>query len=78
VKLFHEHPFGQAEEHLYLKNQLDFLVEEEKKTFLLPDYCKGGELYIGLEEAEPTQVASLLVQVLEGSENPEAESFTEK
>lgn len=78
VKLFHEHPFGQAEEHPYLKNQLDFLEEEEKKTFLLPDYCKGGELYIGLEEAEPTQVASLLVQVLEGSENPEAESFTGK
>jgi hypothetical protein len=78
VKLFHEHPFGQAEEHIYLKNQLDFLDVEEKKTFLLPDYCKGGELYIGLENAEPTQVASLLVQVLEGSENPEAESFTGK
>ncbi|WP_372947679.1 baseplate J/gp47 family protein [Mariniphaga sp.] len=78
VKLFHEHPFGQAEEHLYLKNQLDFLDDEEKKTFLLPDYCKGGELYIGLEEAEPTQTVSLLVQVLEGSENPEAESFTGK
>lgn len=78
IKLFHEHPFGQAEEHLYLKNQLDFLDDEEKKTFLLPDYCKGGELYIGLEEAEPTQTVSLLVQVLEGSENPEAESFTGK
>jgi hypothetical protein len=78
VKLFHEHPFGQAEEHLYLKSQLDFLVAEEQKTFLLPDYCKGGELYIGLEEAEPTQTVSLLVQVLEGSENPEAESFTGK
>jgi hypothetical protein len=78
VKLFHEHPFGQAEEHLYLKNQLDFLLDAEKKTFLLPDYCKGGELYIGLEEAEPTQTVSLLVQVLEGSENPEAESFTGK
>ncbi len=78
IKLFHEHPFGQAEEHLYLKNQLDFLEEEEKKTFLLPDYCKGGELYIGLEDAEPTQVVSLLVKVLEGSENPEAESFTGK
>ncbi len=78
IKLFHEHPFGQAEEHLYLKNQLDFLDDVEKKTFLLPDYCKGGELYIGLEEAEPTQTVSLLVQVLEGSENPEAESFTGK
>lgn len=78
IKLFHEHPFGQAEEHLYLKNQLDFLDESEKKTFLIPDYCKGGELYIGLNEAEPLQTVSLLVQVLEGSENPEAESFTGK
>lgn len=78
VKLFHEHPFGQAEEHPYLKNRLDFLEDDEQKTFLLPDYCKGGELYIGLEEAEPSQTVSLLVQVLEGSENPEAESFTGK
>lgn len=78
VKLFHEHPFGQAEEHPYLKDQLDFLDADEKKAFLLPDYCKGGELYIGLDEAEPSQTVSLLVQVLEGSENPEAESFTGK
>ena len=78
IMLFHEHPFGQVEEHPFLKNQLSFLDEDEKKAFLLPDYCNGGELYIGLENAEPTQTVSLLVQVLEGSENPEADSFTGK
>ena len=66
LKLFHLHPFGQSEQKR----------DEEKKFFLLPEYCNGGELYIGLENAEPTQVISLLIQVMEGSENPEAETFT--
>lgn len=78
VKLFHEHPFGQAEEHPFLKNRLPFLAQSDKDTFLLPTYCKGGELYIGLENARPLQQVSLLVQVLEGSENPMAETFTGK
>ncbi len=75
VLLFHEHPFGQAEEHPYLKSQFGFIDDEEKSTRLLPAYKKGGELYIGLEDVEPLQQVSLLVQVLEGSENPEADSF---
>jgi hypothetical protein len=78
VKLFHEHPFGQAEEHPYLKNQLSFLAQSVKSILLLPTYCKGGELYIGLENAVPLQQVSLLVQVLEGSENPLSETFTGK
>ncbi|MBN2635894.1 MAG: baseplate J/gp47 family protein [Prolixibacteraceae bacterium] len=76
VKLFHEFPFGQAEQHPYLKNQLDFI--SDKKIYLVPTYCKGGELYIGIENAENLQQVSLLVQVLEGSENPLAESFVGK
>ncbi|MBT3385307.1 MAG: phage baseplate protein [Prolixibacteraceae bacterium] len=84
IKLFHEHPFGQAEEHAYLKLKTGFLYpdfEENKDTIpsvLLPRYCKGGELLIGLENAKTLQQVSLLVQVLEGSENPEVESFTGK
>jgi len=76
LMLFHEHPFGQSEEHPYLRQQLDFIDDEDNKNFLVPTYCKGGELYIGLENVEKLQQVSLLVQVLEGSENPEAESFT--
>ena len=78
LKLFHEHPFGQSEEHAYLKQQLDFLANADKKTFLVPTYCKGGELCIGLENAQTGQTISLLVQVLEGSENPLADSFMGK
>lgn len=78
LMLFHEHPFGQSEQHIDLKNQLDFLSEESKKIVLVPTYCEGGELYIGLENAKNLQTVSLLVQVLEGSENPEADSFIGK
>jgi len=84
IKLYHLHPFGQCEEHNYLK-----LFKHQKgirdvydgtniHTYLLPEYCQGGELLIGLENAEVQQNISLLVQVLEGSENPEAETFEEQ
>lgn len=78
LKVFHEHPFGQSEEHPFLKNQLSFLSAADKKIYAVPTYCKGGELYIGLENVLPQQQVSLLVQVLEGSENPEADSFVGK
>ncbi|NOR75029.1 MAG: phage baseplate protein [Draconibacterium sp.] len=75
VALFHEHPFGQTEEHPYLKSKLDFLNDNDNNNFLVPTYNKGGELFIGLENVGKLQTVSLLVQVLEGSENPQAESF---
>lgn len=78
LKLFHEHPFGQSEEHPYLKNKPGFLSDDNKKLNLVPTYCKGGELYIGLESAEKLQQVSLLIQAFEGSENPLADSFTGK
>jgi hypothetical protein len=78
LKLFHEHPFGQSEEHPFLKNRFSFLSATDKKIYTVPTYCKGGELYIGLENGLPQQQVSLLVQVLEGSENPEADSFVGK
>ena len=61
IQLFHEHPFGQA----------------ENEDTLVPTYCAGGELYIALENTEPLQQVSLLLQILEGTENPLAESFSE-
>ena len=76
VQLFHEYPFGQAEQHLYLKNKTPFI--NDSKLYLLPSFCEGGELYIGLENAKNNQIISLLIQVLEGSENPQADTFTGK
>lgn len=75
LKLFHEHPFGQSEQHPFLKKQLNWINENEQLMTAVPTFEKGGELYIGLKNAKPGQIVSLLVQVLEGSENPEAESF---
>ncbi|WP_166920229.1 baseplate J/gp47 family protein [Flavobacterium poyangense] len=76
AKLFHIHPFGYAEEHSYLKSKLDYV--ENKNSYLLPTYCKGGELFIGLENVQELQQITLLFQVLEGSENPTIPSFTGK
>ena len=77
--LYHEHPFGQSEECIDLKKENGLLTAiEAAKLNLLPLYCEGGELYIGLENVKNQQTVSLLVQVLEGSENTEVESFEGK
>ncbi|WP_303924283.1 hypothetical protein [Draconibacterium sediminis] len=78
-ELYHEHPFGQAVEDIEQKMANKILPADEAKIKdAVPTYCNGGELYIGLENARPQQNVSLLIQVLEGSENPEAESFVGK
>lgn len=60
IELFHLHPFGQS----------------KTSETLVPTYCKGGELYIGLEQTEALQTVSILFQLLEGTENPLAEPFS--
>lgn len=82
IKLFHEAPFGQREEHSYLKQQA--INKEILDTAtpiincLVPDYCNGGEFYVGLHDAEILQQISLLFQILEGSENTSVPTFTGK
>ncbi|WP_406845344.1 baseplate J/gp47 family protein [Flavobacterium soyae] len=82
IKLFHEAPFGQREEHSYLKEQAINKEILEAKTsianYLVPDYCHGGEFYVGLQDAEISQQISLLFQILEGSENISVPTFTGK
>ncbi len=81
IQLFHIHPFGQAEEHNYLKVTLQEKGIKDKydtnviNNHLVPKYCDGGELYIALENAETLQSVALLIQVLEGSENPLVPTF---
>jgi hypothetical protein len=83
IQLFHEHPFGFAEEHnflkvmQYIKGIRGTYSKTKITTQLVPKYCLGGQLFIGLENAEPLQSVSLLIQVLEGSENPLVKSFLE-
>ena len=82
ITLFHEAPFGQFEEHEYLKQQV--LVKNGQDpanntgfltNYLVPQHCRGGSLFIGLDNVEIGQQISLLIQVLEGSENPLTISF---
>ncbi|WP_281233229.1 baseplate J/gp47 family protein [Flavobacterium gelatinilyticum] len=76
AKLFQIHPFGYSEEHSYLKSRLNYVKAAD--SYLVPTYCKGGELFIGLQNVLELQQITLLFQVLEGSENPETPSFTGK
>jgi hypothetical protein len=64
VQLYHEDAFGQYEKEIETKN-------------IVPVHQNGGELYIGLE-AVPQTTISLLIQMLEGSENPLVDTFQEK
>jgi hypothetical protein len=64
VQLYHEDVFGQYEK--------DVKIQE-----IVPVHKDGGELYIGLE-ATPQTTVSLLIQMLEGSENPLVDTFKEK
>lgn len=64
VQIYHEDVFGQYE-------------KEVDTTSIVPVHQDGGELYIGLD-AMPQMTVSLLAQMLEGSENPLAKTFSEK
>ncbi|NIF06625.1 phage baseplate protein [Chryseobacterium sp. Tr-659] len=64
VQLYHEDAFGQYEKEIDTKS-------------IVPVHQNGGELYIGLE-AMPKTTVSLLIQMLEGSENPLVDTFQEK
>ena len=77
VQLFHEHPFGQSEQHVFLKEQCNFIDPTAKRNIsLVPDYSPEGEFYIGLQNAQPSGIVNLLVQAVEGSEDPLAPTFT--
>lgn len=64
VQLYHEDVFGQYEKDVETKS-------------IVPVHENGGELYIGLEAVPQTNI-SLLIQMLEGSENPLVDTFGEK
>ena len=80
IKLFHLTNFGTHEEHktLKLRSVKSGVLNksEASHAYLVPDYCQGGELYIGLKDAQPDRQIAILFQVLEGSENPLVDSFS--
>lgn len=68
VQLFHVGCFGQAREHAFLRDQLDYV--SDKAVRLLPRYADEGELLIGLRGVAAGDSVSLLMQVAEGSADP--------
>ncbi len=74
VQLFHECPFGQGEQHIFLKEQQAFLAIKNVVN-LVPQYVSEGEFYIGVKNAIPDSMISMLMQVAEGSENPDSPVF---
>ncbi|MDY0389497.1 MAG: baseplate J/gp47 family protein [Desulfobulbus oligotrophicus] len=77
IQLFHEHPFGQAEQHIFLKEQCDFFEDPtaSRQMTVMPRYAPEGELYIGIADAQPSSSLSLLFAAAEGSEDPLAPTF---
>ncbi|MGR9052234.1 MAG: baseplate J/gp47 family protein, partial [Gammaproteobacteria bacterium] len=60
-RLFHIHPFGYAEIDSKSLEPIEFL----------PNFDNEGELYLGIENLKPPQNLSLLLQMAEGSADPD-------
>ncbi|OYY94805.1 MAG: hypothetical protein B7Y41_04340 [Hydrogenophilales bacterium 28-61-23] len=69
VQFFHVGCFGQAREHAFLREQLDYV--SDKTVRMLPRYPDEGGLLIGLSGVAAGDSVSLLMQVAEGSADPE-------
>lgn len=69
VQVFHVEPFGNSEQHGYLKRHLPFVSAPE--VTMLPGFPHAGAFYIGLENAAPLSTVNILFQLAEGSADPE-------
>lgn len=69
IRFYHLHPFGQREEHAFIKRSVG--AEDETVT-LFPAFPDEGGLLLGLDGLEPRQDVSILFQVRDGSANPDA------
>jgi hypothetical protein len=67
MRLFHLTPFGQREEHRYIREQV---LAESFSVTLFPVIENAGELYLGFKSIAARESISLLFQFLEGSANP--------
>jgi hypothetical protein len=68
IRIYHLHPFGQREEHGYIKSSVG---ASDAMVTLFPRFADEGELLIGLSGLTGRQDISLLFQVRDGSANPD-------
>ncbi|TAD91101.1 MAG: hypothetical protein EAY75_03945 [Bacteroidetes bacterium] len=71
---YHVGPFGVRHEHRATRLQLQFL--QSSATRLLPQYRHSGECYIGIANLHALDEVTLLLQVSEGSANPDSPRTT--
>lgn len=69
LQFFHVGCFGQRREHAWLRQQCDPVFD--KRVTLLPGYPDEGEFLIGLSGVAAGESVSLLMQVSEGSADPD-------
>ena len=74
-QFFHLGIFGQAEEHAFLKKELNF-IDDKSMAYWLPQYSDNGSFYIGLQDVGALEAVSILFQISEGSANPEQPTST--
>jgi hypothetical protein len=74
VQFFHVGPFGQRREHAFLRRQLAWVADPS--VSLLPAFPDAGELIVGVEGVSPGDSIHLLLQVAEGSADPELPAQT--
>lgn len=72
LQLFHADVFGAAEQHSFLKSQIDFSADQS--IWLVPRHRCEGEFLFSLEETAPLQTVNVLFQLMEGTANPEKEA----
>lgn len=71
ARFFHIAPFGQAEQHPYLKNALKGVDVPDKKVYLLPQLKHTkAEFYLGITGLTPPQNLALFFQVADGTADP--------
>ncbi|MGZ5025731.1 MAG: baseplate J/gp47 family protein [Methylobacter sp.] len=66
-QIYHLHPFG------YAPMQID---PQSGGYSFLPEYDNEGELYLGLNNVDAPQMLSILLQMADGTANPDLESAT--
>jgi hypothetical protein len=69
LQFFHIGCFGQMREHAFLRQQFDYVAD--KRVTVVPSYQHEGEFLIGLSGVAAGDSLSLLLQVAEGSADPD-------
>lgn len=67
---YHFTPFGYYEVHPTLFEAGITAAETAERLTLIPNLTRAGELFLGLDQAVPDTVVTILFQVADGSSNP--------